>query len=138
MPATQDPATACEVLIRGATVVDGTGAPAYRGDVAVSGGRVVALGDVGTMAAADEIAGAGKVLAPGFIDVHSHDDNALLVDPEMVAKTSQGVTTVVTGNCGASLAPLVASEPPPPPLNLLGDAGSFRFATFAQYMAALD
>ena len=59
-----------------------------------------------------------NALAPGFIDVHTHDDRAVMETPAMSAKASQGVTTVVTGNCGVSLAPLVRE--PPPPLNLLG------------------
>ena len=58
------------------------------------------------MAGAREIDVSGKIVAPGFIDVHTHDDRALFAAPDMAAKTSQGVTTVITGNCGISLAPL--------------------------------
>ena len=80
----------------------------------------------------------GKVVAPGFIDVHTHDDRALFATPEMMAKASQGVTTVVTGNCGISLAPLTIDHAPPPPLDLIGDAADYRYGRFADYLAALD
>jgi N-acyl-D-amino-acid deacylase len=73
-------------------------------------------------------------LAPGFIDTHTHDDCALL-NTEMSAKASQGVTTVVTGNCGISAAPLTLDGDPPPPLNLLGGSEDFRY--FADYLAEL-
>ena len=79
-----------------------------------------------------------KVVAPGFIDVHTHDDRALFATPEMAAKASQGVTTVVTGNCGISLAPLSIDHAPPPPLDLIGDAADYRYGRFADYLRALD
>ncbi len=85
----------CDVAFRDALIVDGTGAPAVRGDVAVSGERIVAVGDLGAMAAETEIEAGGRALSPGFIDVHTHDDRALLVNPDMTMKASQGVTTVV-------------------------------------------
>ena len=81
---------------------------------------------------------AGKIIAPGFIDAHTHDDSALLRKPEMTAKVSQGVTTVVVGNCGASLAPLLLSAWPPLPLDLLGGEENFRFDSFAAYIEALE
>ena len=77
-------------------------------------------------------------MAPGFIDVHTHDDRALLANPDMAMKASQGVTTVVVGNCGISLAPLTLDGVPPPPLDLLGERSDYRFARFADYLAALD
>ena len=80
----------------------------------------------------------GRIVAPGFIDVHTHDDRALFATPEMAAKASQGVTTVVTGNCGISLAPLVLSDAPPPPLDLIGAPADYRYERFADYLAALD
>ncbi|MFZ4481302.1 MAG: D-aminoacylase, partial [Rhodoferax sp.] len=69
------------------------------------------------------------MLAPGFIDVHTHDDIELLKTPGMQAKTSQGVTSVIAGNCGISIAPLVPRHPLPQPLMLLGEALDYRFAT---------
>ncbi len=80
----------------------------------------------------------GHIVAPGFIDVHTHDDRALFATPEMAAKASQGVTTVVTGNCGISLAPLLIDHTPPPPLDLIGEAADYRYGRFADYLAALD
>ena len=79
----------------------------------------------------------GWWLRRGFIDVHTHDDRAVLATPDMTPKVSQGVTSVVTGNCGVSLAPFAEGEPPPP-MNLLGDAAAFRFPTMRDYMDAAE
>src|SRR5262249_56541039 len=84
------------------------------------------------------VAVSGQGVAPGFIDVHAHDERALFAVPDMAAKASQGVTTVVTGNCGVSLAALVLDKAPPPPLDLIGDAGDYHYGRFAEYLAALD
>jgi N-acyl-D-amino-acid deacylase len=70
--------------------------------------------------------------------VHTHDDRALFATPEMAAKASQGVTTVVTGNCGVSLAPVRLIDRPPPPLDLIGEASDYRYERFADYLTALD
>ena len=86
----------------------------------LAGGRILAVGDLPEVAGAQEIDAGGHVLCPGFIDVHTHDDRELLSAPAMTPKVSQGVTTVVAGNCGVSLAPLVTEERPVPPLDLLG------------------
>jgi len=126
-----------DLIIRGADVIDGTGAPRVRADVAVGDDRVVAVGDLAGRRASLEIDGAGRVVAPGFIDVHTHDDRLLLSDRAVMPKTSQGVTTVVVGNCGVSLAPLVTETRPTPPLDLLGDESWFRFPTFKSYVATL-
>ena len=93
-----------DTLIRNGQVIDGTGAPARRADVAVASGRIAAVGTVEGEAARD-IDATGLVVAPGFIDVHSHDDIALLNNPGLDFKAAQGVTTVVCGNCGAGAAP---------------------------------
>ena len=93
-----------DTLIRNGQVIDGTGAPARRADVAVAGGRIAAVGTVEGEAERD-IDATGLVVAPGFIDVHSHDDIALLNNPGLDFKAAQGVTTVVCGNCGAGAAP---------------------------------
>jgi N-acyl-D-amino-acid deacylase len=91
-----------DLIIRGATVFDGTGSRGQVGDVGVSGGRIAAVGDG---SAGVEVDGTGLALAPGFIDVHSHDDLAVFLMPEMDFKVCQGVTTDVVGNCGLGAAP---------------------------------
>lgn len=98
-----------DVVVRGGTVVDGTGAPAFRADVGIRGGRVVALGSVGGLAAR-ELDATGLVVAPGFVDIHSHSDLTLLVDPRAQSAIAQGVTTELVGNCGHGCAPLTAER----------------------------
>ena len=127
-----------DIVLTGGRVIDGTGAPARAADVALQGDRIAAIGVPGSLSARERVDATGKVVAPGFIDVHTHDDNALLRIPDMTMKVSQGVTTVVVGNCGVSLAPLSPRRNPPPPLDLLGDGGEYRFATFGDYLKALD
>jgi N-acyl-D-amino-acid deacylase len=81
----------------------------------------------------------GRIVAPGFIDAHTHDDRLLLDAPDMRPKLSQGVTTVIAGNCGVSLAPLVlGARPAPPPLDLVCDGHWCRFERFGDYVAALE
>lgn len=130
-----------DLLIRNATIIDGSGAPRFDGDIAIRGDRIVAIGATGSLgAAAQEIDAQGMVAAPGFIDTHTHDDRILLAGPEMRAKVSQGVTTVVAGNCGISLAPMPrpVPQPVPPPLDLLDrEGGWYRYARFADYLNAL-
>ena len=95
-----------DFIVAGATLIDGTGGPARQGDLAVRDGRIVAVGAFDHPPGARVIAAAGMALAPGFIDSHTHDDGYLLAHPDMLPKVSQGITTVVTGNCGISLAPV--------------------------------
>jgi N-acyl-D-amino-acid deacylase len=93
------------IAIRGASIVDGTGAPAFKGDVAVAGGTIAALGKFdGT--AAREIDAAGMVLSPGFVDVHTHYDPQLCWDRLATPSLEHGVTTTIIGNCSLSLAPV--------------------------------
>lgn len=129
-----------DLLIRGATVVDGSGAPGYAADVGVRGDRIAQLGALAHARADLEINATGKVAAPGFIDAHTHDDRLLLSGPQMAPKISQGVTTVVSGNCGISLAPAPEGmrAPVTPPLDLLDSAGEwFRFPSFRDYVEEL-
>lgn len=128
----------CDILIRNGAVVDGTGGPIRHAGVAVTDDRIVAVGDLKRTKGGREIDAAGLVVAPGFIDVHTHDDYVLLSKPEMTPKLSQGVTTVVVGNCGVSVAPLKTPGRPPPPLDLLAGEGHWRFDSFAKYLDALD
>ncbi len=95
----------CDLVIRGATVYDGTGAPPRAADVAVRGDRVIRVGASGDLHGSVSLDASGLALAPGFIDVHTHDDFALLTRPEMDFKVLGGVTTCVVGNCGMGAAP---------------------------------
>lgn len=127
-----------DLLIEGGELVDGTGAARRPADVAVKGDRVAAIGRPGEFSACragHRIDARGHVVAPGFVDCHTHDDQLLLEHPRLHPKLLQGVTTVVTGNCGISLAPLVHAAPPAPLDALRGD---FRFATMAEYVAAVE
>jgi N-acyl-D-amino-acid deacylase len=130
-----------DLLIRNATVVDGTRAPRYAADIAVAGGRIAAIGRMADEKAEVEIDASGRVAAPGFIDAHTHDDRLMLSGPDMAAKVSQGVTTVVAGNCGISLAPAPNGmrAPVTPPLDIVDeDGGWFRFRSFAEYVEQLN
>jgi hypothetical protein len=102
-----------DVLIRGATLYDGTGAPPRVADVGVNGERIARVGAPNDATAASTIDARGLALAPGFIDVHTHDDFALVVRPEMDFKILGGVTTVVVGNCGCGAAWPAASRRAP-------------------------
>ncbi len=92
--------------IIGGQVLDGTGADSVRADVGIAGERIAAIGDLGPAEAAAVIDAAGRCVAPGFIDAHSHSDAYLLIEPSAPSKLFQGVTTEIVGNCGASAAPL--------------------------------
>ena len=132
----------CDTLIRNAQVLDGSGlfAPetaAIRLDVALSDGRIANIAPHLTCRAEQTVDASGLVLAPGFIDVHTHDDCAVIDAPAMLPKLSQGVTTVIVGNCGISAAPVTLRGLPPDPMNLLGNSESFRYPTFAAYLDAI-
>ena len=126
-----------DLVIRNAMVADGTGAPARAFDVAISGERISRVAPIIAEASAEEIDAGGLMLGPGFIDAHTHDDRAAM-QGDMLCKLSQGVTTVVAGNCGISLAPLVWRGRPPAPLDLIAPDPSHLFADFEAYFAALD
>ena len=124
------------LVFKNALVVDGSGQKAFTGAVAVDGERIAAVGAVAPAPGDTVIDLQGKAIAPGFIDSHTHDDGYLLVHRDMTPKVSQGITSVVTGNCGISLAPLVRQSVPQP-LDLLGPPGLFRFERFGQWLQAL-
>ena len=93
-----------DIVVRGATIVDGTGAPGYRADVGIRDGRIAAIG--GSPSGNRVIDATDLVLAPGFIDMHSHSDLQMLAKPDHLAKISQGVTLEVLGQDGLSYAPV--------------------------------
>lgn len=129
-----------DILIRNASIVDGTNAPRFTGDIGIRGDRIECIGDLAAFGGNLELNLNGRIAAPGFIDAHTHDDRLMLSNPDMAPKVSQGVTTVIGGNCGVSLAPMPRPIPNPvtPPLNLLDEQGSwFQFSTFASYLEAL-
>ncbi|TPI15828.1 D-aminoacylase [Mesorhizobium sp. B4-1-3] len=128
---------AYDLIIRHATLIAGDGSKPFEADIAVTGDRIAAIGRLDEEHGIEEINALGKVVAPGFIDVHTHDDGALLAPRGMDPKISQGVTTVIAGNCGVSLAPLLLDRTPPSPFTLVGGRENFRFGRFADYVAEL-
>lgn len=134
------------LVIRGGTVVDGTGAPGFRADVAIRGGRIVAVGD--GLTGDRELDATGCVVSPGFIDIHTHYDAQVFWDPALTPSCFHGVTTVVAGNCGFSIAPtrptdreLIAhtlekvEDMDPASLN----AGiPWEFESFPEYLASIE
>ncbi|RSN68467.1 N-acyl-D-amino-acid deacylase family protein [Actinomadura sp. WAC 06369] len=130
-----------DLLITGGTVVDGTGAAPVRADVAVTGGRVEAIGDLAGRPAARTLDASGHAVTPGFVDVHTHSDLTLLSGPEAHSAVRQGVTSVVVGNCGLGVAPVAAD-----PAALRAAAGyldldpavRWTWSDLPGYLAALD
>src|SRR5258705_3772892 len=128
-----------DLLIRNATVIDGTRAPRFEADIGILSGKISRIGKLKEKGEI-EIDASGKIAAPGFIDATAQEDRLMLAGPDMAPKVSQGVTTVVAGNCGVSLAPAPRGMPKPvtPPLDLMDDEGSwFRFPTFKSYVEEL-
>jgi N-acyl-D-amino-acid deacylase len=96
-----------DLVIKNALIVDGTGKPAYRGDVAVTGAKISHIGH--SLSAHRVIDASGLIIAPGFVDIHSHSDYTVLVDNRAENKILQGVTCEVTGNCGYSASPMAGT-----------------------------
>lgn len=95
-----------DIIIRNATIVDGSGGPQYNGDVAINGDTIVKVGDLSKAVAISEIDASGLVLSPGFIDTHSHHDRGMFDNKDLIALTSQGVTTMIVGQDGGSQFPI--------------------------------
>src|ERR1700674_3955555 len=127
-----------DILIRGGTVVDGTGTPGVRADVAIRGDRIAAVGLLADAEASRVIEVAGLTVAPGFIAVHSHDDSACLTSP-LDFKLMQGVTTDVLGNCGAGIAPYNAERKATLGVgNVLGEMPEVTWSTFGEWMSVVE
>ena len=140
-----------DLTIRNATIVDGTGAPARQGDVGIDSGRVVAVtepGDTRLDGSTRTIDASGLVLTPGFIDPHTHYDAQILWDPTASPSSIHGVTTVIAGNCGFTLAPLLPGDADylrrmmarveGMPLAALENGTDWGWETFADYIARIE
>lgn len=131
-------------LLKNGRIVDGSGQPGWVGDLLIVGEHLAALAAPGLIdrhawphaTPWTEVDCTDRVVAPGFIDVHTHDDAAVLDAPAMLPKLSQGITTVIVGNCGISLAPVVSASPAAP-LSLLGRQ-QFRYNSMAHYAQAVN
>ena len=126
-----------DLVLRNALIYQGSGREPAAADVAVTDERITAIASLPPGRAGEEVDATGLAVAPGFIDTHTHDDLAI-IETAMSPKTSQGVTTVVAGNCGISLAPMQPQRDPPPPFTLFGGRDIFRYPRFADYLAAVE
>ena len=118
-----------DILIRGGTVIDGTGRPGFRADVAVQGGQITAIGDLCGQSAGQILDADGLTVAPGFIDAHAHSDTAFLKDDSGASKLYQGITTEISGNCGSSPFPALPER--------LGE-DPWRCACFADFLGKFE
>lgn len=123
-----------DIVIRNGTLIDGTGRPAVSADVAIRGDRIARVGTLRRGEADQEIDARGWIVAPGFIDVHSHDDAAVIDSPHMAPKLTQGVTTVISGNCGVSGFPYASSLDPPNLLRLVFRSSRCVASSFDTYL----
>ncbi|MBW2290763.1 MAG: amidohydrolase family protein [Deltaproteobacteria bacterium] len=136
-----------DLVIRNGTVVDGSGGPAFRADVAIDGERISAIGDV-TGSAWRTLDAEGRIVTPGFVDAHTHLDAQLMWDPLGTPACWQGITTVVVGNCGVTFAPVrpgdhellartLESVEEIPAESIMASL-NWRWETFGEYLTALD
>ena len=138
---------AFDLIIRGGTIVDGTGEARFTGDVAVKDGLIAAVGDI-RGDAAEEIDASGKIVAPGFVDIHTHYDGQATWDAEMAPSSWHGVTTVVMGNCGVGFAPAkpdrhewlisLMEGVEDIPGTALAEGITWEWETFPEYLDALE
>ena len=127
-----------DIIIRGGTVVDGSGRPACTADVGIAGDSIEFIGPLDGAVGKDEIDADGLVVTPGFVDIHSHSDFTLLLDPRAQSSVYQGVTTELVGNCGHGCAPI--TDPGLFTANIYGydPRLDITWSTFAGYLEALD
>jgi N-acyl-D-aspartate/D-glutamate deacylase len=128
-----------DLVFAGGTVIDGTGRPAFAADVAVNNDRIVGVGTLTGESARRRIDARGKIIAPGFIDIHSHSDWSILANPEAKSSIHQGVTTEVMGNCGFSFAPTDDPEKIRPLVPVyLRDLVEINWRSFAEYLGEIE
>jgi N-acyl-D-aspartate/D-glutamate deacylase len=139
-----------DLLIKNATIIDGTGSPAYTADLGVLGGKIAEMGEI-TQAAKETIKADGAWLTPGFVDIHTHYDGQASWDETFSPSIQHGTTTVIMGNCGVGFAPLSTNTPDEQqrlirlmegvediPGAALAEGVRFNWTDFPSYMAALD
>ncbi len=136
-----------DLVIRGGTIVDGTGGPSFKGDVAIDGGLITAVGTIEDKGR-EEIDATGRIVTPGFVDVHTHYDGQATWDPEMAPSSWHGVTTVVMGNCGVGFAPAkpdrhdwligLMEGVEDIPGTALAEGMTWDWETFPEYLDALE
>lgn len=129
-----------DLVIRNGFLIDGSGNPWFRTDIGISGGKIVKVGRLGTVRAKRFMDAEGLMISPGFIDIHSHSDLTVLINPRAESKIRQGVTTEVIGNCGSSAAPTNKDT-----VNFLKDDWgleaqevSWNWSTFGEYLDQLE
>ena len=127
-----------DLLIRGGTVIDGTGAPRSIADVLIHRGHIVRVGDASAEPALRTIEAAGQVVAPGFIDIHAHSDEAMFLNDALESALHMGVTLVVNGNCGGSSAPVYGCAASDLDRDLSRSNLVRSWATFAEYADAVE
>lgn len=136
-----------DLVIRGGTIVDGTGAAQFEGDIAISGERITAVGEV-SGSGAREIDAAGKLVTPGFVDIHTHLDAQIAWDPIASSSCYHGITSAVLGNCGVTFAPCkpedrdylanLMESVEDIPAESIRQGVPFNWETYGEYLAAID
>ena len=137
-----------DYLIRGGTLIDGSGSPGHQADIAITGDRIAAIGSISPDEADHVIDADGKVVCPGFVDPHTHYDAQLFWDPYATPSSLHGVTSVIAGNCGFTLAPVEPEDADylrrmmvkveGMPLAALEQGLPWDWRTFGEYLSRLD